>query len=476
MGYHFLPYDRDQLYLLPPALQDWLPESDLAWFLLDAVAQMDLKKLTQTYRNDGWGQAAYDPTMMVALLLYAYCVGERSSRRLERLCERDMAFRIIAANQRPDHTTLARFRQTHETALAALFTDVLRLCAQAGVVQVGVVALDGTKIKADAALAANRTVEAIQKTVQTMLSEAQTVDDAEDRVYGAEQRGDELPEGLRDRHSRRARLQACQARLEQEAAAALAQQQSKLETRQAEEAETGRKKRGRKPKAPKALADAAAAANVTDPDSRIMKTHAGSVQGYNAQALVTAEQLVVAAELTQQANDIQQRHPMVAQAQKNLHTIGHRQPIGTALADAGYCSDANLTMVVPNGPELLVAPNKDWKQRKAQREQPPPRGRIPTHLSARERMERALLTKRGRRLYKLRGQTVEPVFGQIKTVRGCERFMRRGEQACASEWKLLCATHNLLKLWRSGKASGMGRPSKHAQRGGRLCPGKTMKP
>ncbi len=214
MGYNFLPCDRDQLYLLPPALQDWLPESDLAWFLVDAVAQMDLKNITQTYRRDGWGQAAYEPTMMVALLLYAYCVGERSSRRIERLCERDIAFRVLAANQRPDHTTLARFRQTHEQALAALFTDVLRLCAQAGVVKVGVVALDGTKIQADAALAANRTTEAIQETVQRMLSEAQTADDAEDRMYGAERRGDELPEALRDRHSRRARLQACQARLE----------------------------------------------------------------------------------------------------------------------------------------------------------------------------------------------------------------------------------------------------------------------
>ncbi len=226
MGYNFLPYDRDQLYLLPPALQDWLPESDLAWVLLDAVAQMKLGDIQRPYRADGWRQAAYEPTMMVALLLYAYCVGERSSRRIERLCERDIAFRIIAANQRPDHTTLARFRQTHEQAFAALFTDVLRLCAKAGVVT-----LDGTKLKADAALAANRTAESINETVQAMLSEAQTVDDAEDGLYGSERRGDELPEGLRDRPSRRARLQACQARLEQEAAEAMAQQQSKLETR-----------------------------------------------------------------------------------------------------------------------------------------------------------------------------------------------------------------------------------------------------
>jgi len=357
----------------------------------------------------------------------------------------------MAANQRPNHTTLARFRQTHEQALAALFTDVLRLCAKAGVVKVGVVALYGTKVKADAALPANRTAEAIQQTVQAMLREAQTADDAEDRLYGAERRGDELPEGMRARHSRQARLQA---RLEQEAAEALAQQQSKLGTCQTEEVETGRKKRGRKPKTSQAIGEAAATAtaNVTAPDSRIMKTQTGYVQGYNAQAVVTAEQLIVAAEITPQANDSHQLHPMLAQAQDNLHTINHSQAIGTMLADAGYCSEANLTKELLGGPELLVATNKDWKQRKAQREQPPPRGRIPASLPPRERMERALRTKRGRRLYKLRGQTVEPVFGQIKTARSCDRFMRLGEQACASEWKLLCATHNLLKLWRSGKA------------------------
>jgi transposase len=186
MGYHFLPCEREQLYLLPPALQDWLPEGDLTWFLLDAVAQMNLTAMKQTYRADGWGQAAYEPTMMVALLLYAYCLGERSSRRIERLCQRDVAFRVITANQGPDHTTIARFRQTHETELAKLFTQVLRLCAEAGLVKVGIVVLDGTKIKANAALASNRTVETIAAEVSRMLTEAQATDAAEDRQYGAE--------------------------------------------------------------------------------------------------------------------------------------------------------------------------------------------------------------------------------------------------------------------------------------------------
>jgi len=457
MGYHFLPCEREQLYLLPPALQDWLPEGDLAWFILDAVAQMNLAAITRTYRADGWGQAAYEPAMMVALLLYAYCLGERSSRRIERLCQRDVAFRVITANQGPDHTTLARFRQTHEIELAKLFTQVLRLCAEAGLLKVGIVALDGTKIKANAALASNRTVETITVEVSRMLTEAQATDAAEDRQYGPERCGDELPEGLRDRQSRLARLQACQERLTQEAATATAQQQAKIETRQTEEAATGQKKRGRKPKAPEAAADRDAKANVTDPDSRIMKTQAGYVQGYNAQAVVTADQIIVAAEVTQEENDIKQLHPMLERAQANLKAIAYPHAVGMALADAGYCSEANLMAADPAGPALLVATNKDWKQRKALREQPPPRGRAPKGLTARDRMERTLLTKRGRRLYKKRGQTVEPVFGQIKSARGCDGCMRRGTVACDSEWKLLCATHNLLKLWRHGKAGWISR-------------------
>ena len=241
----------------------------------------------------------------------------------------------------------------------------------------------------------------------------------------------------------------------------MAQQQAKIEVRQDEEADTGQKKRGRKPKAPKTTVEPAAKANVADPESCIMKTQAGYVQGYNAQALVKATQIIVAAAVTQEANDINQLHPMLTQA--NLETIDHPAVIGTALVDAGYCSEANLTEADPAGPALLIAPNKDWKQRQALREQPCPQGRIPARLSRRDRMERTLLTKRGRRLYKTRGQTVEPVFGQIKSARGCDRFMRRGKAACDSEWKVLCATHNLLKLWRSGKATWASRKESRGQ-------------
>jgi len=321
----------------------------------------------------------------------------------------------------------------------------------------GIVALDGTKIKANAAVASNRTVETITAEGSRMLTEAQATDAAADRQDGPARCGDELPAGLRDRQRRLTRLQACQERLTQEAATATAQQPAKIETRQAEEAATGQKKRGRNPKAPEAAADREAKANVTDPDSRILKTQAGYVQGYNAQAGVTEDQLIVAADVTQEENDITQLSPMLERAQANLQAIAYPQPLGTALADAGYCSEATLLAADPAGPALLIATNKDWNQRTALREQPPPRGRAPKGLPARDRMARTLLTTRGRRLDKKRGQTVEPVFGQIKRARGCDGCMRRGTAACDTEWKLLCATHNLLKRWRKGKAAWISR-------------------
>jgi transposase len=448
MAYNFRILDREQMYLMPPSLREWLPEDDLAWLVMDAVRQMDLKKFHSRYREDGRGNAAYDPSMMVSLLLYSYCMGERSSRRIERLCERDVAYRVIAANQVPDHTTVARFRQAYEQELGELFTQVLKLCAEAGLVKVGLVALDGTKLKANAALAANRTHTSIEEEVQKWLKEAQATDEEEDRLHGPDRRGDELPPELADRRSRLARLKECKERLEREAAQAAARQQAKIEAAQAEEAATGKKRRGRKPNPPDPTPEADARANVTDPDSRIMKTRSGYVQGYNAQAVVTEDQIVVAAEVTQEENDVHQLHAMLAKAKENLEVAGCREELEAAVADAGYWSEANIREADSHGPELLIATTKDWKQRKALRDTPPPRGRIPANLPPRELMERKLLTKRGRALYKKRSQTVEPVFGQIKETRGCDRFLRRGKSACDSEWKLICTTHNLLKLWR----------------------------
>jgi hypothetical protein len=240
--------------------------------------------------------------------------------------------------------------------------------------------------------------------------------------------------------------------LEQEKAERVTRQKEKIEEREKQESETGHKKRGRKPKDPDTVTKADTKANVTDPDSRIMKTRTGYVQGYNGQAVVTESQIIIAAELTSEENDIKQLLPMIEKADENIAGLELTDSgIGVVLADAGYCSDANMENTKPDGPECIIAVKKDWKQRQAIKEADPPRGRIPEKLSLRERMERKLLTKRGRTLYKKRGQIVEPVFGQIKTCRGILKFMRRGFEACAQEWKLICATHNLLKLWRSGK-------------------------
>jgi transposase len=452
MAYNFVKVNREQMYLMPPSLRDWVPQGELPWFVLDAVEQMDTKAFYEGYRADGWGHPAFEPKMMATLLMYAYCVGERSSRRIEKLCVRDVAFRVITANQKPDHTVIARFRQGNEKALEGLFVEVLKLCQKAGAVKVGVVALDGTKVKANAALEANRSYEHIEGQVKKMLSEAAAKDAEEDALCGEQRRGDELPEELKDRQSRLARLKACKEQMEREAKAAAAEQAQKIAARQAEEEAAGQKKRGRKPKEPDPTPPAEAKANVTDPESRIMKTRTGFIQGYNAQAVVGEGQVIVAAEVTQQETDVHQLHPMLQKAQENLKAVGTGEEIGAALSDAGYWSEANVQGAGPETPELFIATTKDWKQRQAMREQPPPRGRLPKQMTARDRMERKLLTRRGRALYTMRGQMIEPVFGQVKEVRGCDRFQRRGYPAAQSEWRLICATHNLLKLWRRGKA------------------------
>lgn len=452
MAYNFLPCDRNQAYLLPPSLTDWLPQDHLAWFVLDAVEQIDLSEFYKKYRTDGVGNSAFNPSMMVALLIYSYCTGERSSRKIEKHCQTDVAYKVVTANQYPDHSTINRFRKDNQSNLKKLFLEILRLCAEAGLVKLGNVSLDGTKIKANASLSANRALKHLEQEIDKMLSEAEAKDAEEDKTYGADKRGDEMPEDLRDRNSRINRLKACKERLEHQKAEAEKQQQDRIDERKAKEKQTGKKPRGRQPKPAEEAGNTDAKANVTDPDSRIMKTRKGFVQGLNAQAVTTEQQIIVAEDVTQEENDKQQLHPMLERAEENRQAVEIEEKIGVALADAGYCSEDNFVKKPAGDVELLVATQKDYKQRKVMAEQPPPEEPIPDNLSSTELMERKLLTERGRELYKIRGQTVEPVFGQIKAVRGIDRFMQRGIEACRGEWSLVCATHNLLKLWRSKKA------------------------
>jgi|UniRef100_A0A7C4PMS5 transposase len=456
MGFNFKGCDRGQGFLMPPNIRDWIPEGDLVWFVIDAVEGMDLSSFYARYRPDGWGNAAYDPAMMVSLLIYAYCLGERSSRKIERLCERDIAFRLICANHVPDHATIARFRQNNEEGLEGLFCEVLRLCAEVGLLKVGLLALDGTKIRARASLDANRSHDYLREEVRRWLDEAEEADAREDRLWGTDRRGDELPPELRRSQDRRRRIKECLERLDREAREVESKRREQLSERKEEERRSGKKKRGRKPKSPEKARDdqeKKAKANITDPDSRIMKTRSGYLQGYNAQAVVTEDQVIVAAELTPKENDVGQLHPMVEQAKENLARVAVTEGIGAVVADAGYFSEDNLKgerggKERGEGPELYIAVIKDRKQRAEPQEPEPEQAALPEDATERQKMERKLRTEEGRAAYKKRGQMVEPVFGQIKEGRGFNRFSRRGHPACRSEWRFVCAAHNLLKLWR----------------------------
>ena len=443
MGYNFLAVERDQVFLMPPSLTEWLEEDHLAWFVLDAVEQMDLTGFRAGYRADGWGRAAHDPKMMVALMLYAYCIGVRSSRAIERACQVDVAFRVVAANQVPDHTTIARFRARHEQALASVFGESLRLCAQAGMVRVGLVAVDGTKMGCPAALAANRTQAHIDEQVAVMLAEAAQADAAEDARFGAGTRGDEPPAQLRGAKARRERFAAAKEQLDAAAAQAQADHERHLAQRAAKEQASGKKLRGRKPKPPAPVSEAKA--NTSDPESRIMKTKDGYLQGYNAQAVATEDQIVVAAEVTDEHNDQAQLHPMIAATNQALADAGIEEDIERLLADAGYCSEDNLAALTDADPDCLIATRN-------QRRNPQPRngrrGPLPADATLVDKMDRKVSNKAGRAVYRKRQHIIEPVFGQTKDARGARRFMRRGKAAAASEWKLLMGTHNLLKLYR----------------------------
>ena len=440
MPQNFVACDREQELLLPPSLRDWLGEDHLAWCVLDAVEQIDLSTIYGAYRTDGWGRAAFDPQMMVALLLYAYAVGERSSRAIERRCHEDIAFRVIAANQAPDHATIARFRARHEQALAALFTDVLALCAKAGLVSVGLVALDGTKIAANASLTATRTYQAINAEMAQILAEAAQADAREDEQFGSDARGDELPPGLADRAARRARLARCKAELEAEHSDRQQTFREYIRDRERWEQQTGKKLTGRKPQPPDERQLTQAKLNVTDPDSRVMKDKTQLIQGYNAQVIASPEQVILAAGLTQDSNDSRQLPGMVSKAAEALDGAGIEEGLGTVLADGGYWSERAVRRLEGQGVAVLVPP---FSERNASR-----RKTAKPHSETAKRMHTLLQSTDAAHAYRRRQQFVEPVFANTKTIRRADRFMRRGLPACEAEWQLIATTHNLLKLWR----------------------------
>lgn len=448
MAHFFRQPDRRQRFLLPVDMMDWLPEDDIVHLIVDAVGLMDLSDFEKTCKVGHAGQPPFAPAVLLALLIHAYGHGVRSSRAIERLCRRDAGYRFIVGEDVPDHTVIARFRRRHAERMKSVFLQVLELCREAGLIRLGLVALDGTKVKANAALDANRTASTIAEQISRMLAEAETADAQEDRRFGAEAGGPPLPKDLGRHADRQARLKACQEKLEARAAAAAARQQEKIAAREAEEQATGKRKRGRKPKEPNPSVDPDAVANPTDPDSGIMKTRRGWVQGYNAQAVVTPGQIILAADVTTEANDVHQLTGMLDQAQATVEAVlGEDAVLGAAVADAGYGSEANAASQTEEC-ELFIATQKDHKQRAALRDAPAPRGRMPKGMTARERMERKLRTKRGRDIYRQRGAAVEPVFGQMKDRQGADRFSMRGLERCRGEWQLDAAVHNLRKLHR----------------------------
>jgi transposase len=425
----FRPYEPDQIYLMPASLQDWLPKGHLTYFISDVVDHLDLSAIMSRYQEEK-GYPPYHPVMMVKVLLYAYCIGVPSSRRIEKRLEEDISFRVLGANNTPDFRTISDFRKDHLAALGALFVEVLKLCQRAGLVKLGHVSIDGTKMKANAskhkAMSYRRMKEEearLEVEVRELLKEAEAVDEEEDWKYGKDKRGDELPKELAFRESRLKKIREARAALEAEARA---------------KSEQAKDKGGKGPSVPEEKAQR----NFTDPESRIMPTPGGKQfeQAYNAQAAVdSANQVIVAAEVTDQPSDKGQAVPMMEQVKANTGGLPREMS-----ADAGYFSSDAVTELTANGIDVYMPPDK---MRHTYKMPAAPRGRIPKGLSVADRMWRKLRTKHGRKRYGLRKELPEPVFGQIKQVRGFRQFLLRGKEKVRNEWRFICAGHNLLKLF-----------------------------
>jgi transposase len=438
---NFLYPQRDQPLLLPLDMREWLPEDDLVYVVLDAVATLDLDGFRRRYRADGHGRAAFDPEMMVGLLLYGYCQGERSSRVIEKRCVRDVAYRVITGGLRPDHATIARFRARHERALGGLFSQVLRLLAAEGMVALGVLSLDGTKLAGSASQKANKTLPQIEK----LLAEAAAVDAAEDARQG-ESPPPVTPRALARRADRRARLAAAASRLAAEDAARRDAQRAKLQAWEA--AAAAGKPRGHRPgdEPPRTNHNnTEPRANITDPDVRVMRSQRGYVAGYNGQLAVTADQVIVGAMLSQHPVDRTLLHPVLDTCRQQLAEAGIRPQLRTVLADSGYVSEENFARADTGGLRLLAPLAKDPGRR---HHRTPKRARHLDRFPATARARRRLQHPRGRDDYKMRARTVEPVFGQLKTCQKLTMMSRRGLAACESEWLIAATAHNLRKLHR----------------------------
>lgn len=457
----FRPYDLDQPFLLPPDLRSWLPEGHLALFVSDVVDELDLSAILQAYRRiDGRGGLAYHPVMLVKLLVYGYCTGRFSSRRIEKATWEDVPFRVLSGNQQPDHDSIADFRKRHLQALSGLFVQVLKLCQQAGLVKLGHVAVDGTKVKANAsrhkAMSYDRMVKAkdqLEKEVKALLEEAERVDAEEDALYGKGKRGDEIPEELKTREGRLKKIREAMAALEAEAKGKAqveaAEAQKRIQERE-EQKGMGKKVNGPPPKVPdpeKAVPKPKSQKNFTDPDSRIMVDGATKAfqQSYNAQAAVDeGHQIIVAAIVSQAAPDAHHLVPVLTQVQANMGELPK-----IVSADNGYQNQETYIDERLKDVDLYVAPGRERKEGTARAGKSQDQLDESSRGSPLKEMRAKLQSEAGKAIYRRRKAIVEPVFGQIKQARGFRQFLLRGLAQVTAEWSLVALTHNLLKLFRS---------------------------
>jgi transposase len=426
MAKTYRPYLPDQDFLLPPSLRHWLPEDHLVYFVSDLVDELDLSAILKVYEAEDRGFPPYHPVMLTKVLVYAYCVGIFSSRRIQRRLAEDVGFRVLAAGNEPDFRTIADFRKRHLTALSGFFEQVLRVASAMGVPRLGRVALDGSKVKANAskhkAMSYKRMGEKqrqLRAEVQQLLAEAEATDAAEDAEHGAAGRGDDLPAELHRRESRLERIREAKRVLKERA--------------KDEAVAKGQPAESAKP-------DPKAQYNFTDPESRIMKGPDGFVQGYNAQVAVNDLQFIVGQAVTQETNDKKQLVPMIATITEQSGSTP-----SVLLVDAGYCSDENLAAIENTEIDAYVSTRK---QKHGERPGPCPRGPLPADATRVDRMTRKLQRQEGAAIYAARKAIVEPVIGQIKQARGFRQFLLRGLAKVQGEWSLLCTTHNILKLYR----------------------------
>lgn len=441
----FIEYDPGKPLELPPDVRKWLPEDHLAWFISDVVDALDLTEIMAQYEHLQGGHPAYHPAMMLKLLFYGYCVGIRSSRRIEQKTYEDIAFRVLSCDSHPDHSRISDFRKRHLPVISDLFVQVLELCKGFKLVKLGHVSVDGSKIRANGskhkAMSYDRMVKRepeLQAEVDRLLAEAEALDEKEDKEYGKGAKGDKLPNELKFKQGRLEKIRQAKAALEEQARRK-AIKEGKLDQDGNPPAGSGSTSSYKAPGTPNPKDQK----NFTDPQSRIMLDGATKafIQGYNAEIAVDCDsQIIVAADVVQAANDKEQLVPILEQIEENTGEIPDR-----VLADNGYFSQANVDYVANNHMEPLIAPERT---KHSDKPEPAPKGRIPKNMNVMDRMRRKLKTKKGKSIYSKRKESVEPVFGQIKQARGIRSFFLRGLEKVQAEWKLVCATHNILKLWR----------------------------